>query len=122
MPHDDAAVLATAKALRQVPHHYAVDRALADPCHSLTRLQQQSVLLNVFIGSAQGTLCSGRDCAVQHARTQATGTRSALSGRGLDRFWRNARFHTRHNPAEYKLRNVGRCFPGAGHPTPGALP
>jgi alkylation response protein AidB-like acyl-CoA dehydrogenase len=34
---------------------------------------------------------------------------SATSGRlGLDRFWRNARVHTLHDPIDYKLRDLGR--------------
>lgn len=34
---------------------------------------------------------------------------SATSGRwGLDRFWRNARVHTLHDPVDYKLRDLGR--------------
>jgi alkylation response protein AidB-like acyl-CoA dehydrogenase len=38
---------------------------------------------------------------------EVTGARSATASRGLDRFWRNVRTHTLHNPAEYKSRNVG---------------
>ena len=33
----------------------------------------------------------------------------ATSGRfGFDRFWRNARVHTLHDPVDYKLRDLGR--------------
>lgn len=36
------------------------------------------------------------------------GARAARAAQGLDRFWRNARTHTLHDPIDYKLRDVGR--------------
>lgn len=38
---------------------------------------------------------------------EVTGARSTASRYGFDRFWRNVRTHTLHNPTVYKLRNVG---------------
>ena len=35
------------------------------------------------------------------------GARSATRANGYDRFWRNVRTHTLHNPAEYKKRAIG---------------
>lgn len=35
------------------------------------------------------------------------GTRSTLGGRGLDRFWRNARVHTLHDPVRWKYFHIG---------------
>lgn len=176
-------------------------RAPAEPWRTLTPLLQQSVLLNVFVGSAQGTLRVGRDEWIRQnrsagprgpggesdvdasrrlgalwTRTQAAtvladralraldaiaarGTAlteeergeaavaiaaaNALAGSvalaagselfellgepaaerdaGLDRFWRNVRIHTLHNPAEYKTRNVGRHFLSGALPTPGTF-
>ena len=174
--------------------------APAEPYRTVTPLQQQSVLLNVFIGTAQGALRAGREYTVHQSRpwihsgverhvddpwvrrqygelwvkTQAataladrallaldsviargealsaeergeaavaiaaanvlagevalqvsseifevTGARSAVRKTGLDRFWRNVRIHTLHNPSEYKTRNVGRWVLGEGHPEPG---
>lgn len=50
---------------------------------------------------------------------ELTGTRSATTDRGLDRFWRNVRIHTLHNPADYKLRNIGDwALNGTPPPTP----
>ncbi|WP_343631886.1 acyl-CoA dehydrogenase family protein [Roseateles sp.] len=37
-----------------------------------------------------------------------TGARSTSAEFGLDRFWRNARVHTLHDPVDYKLRDLGR--------------
>jgi alkylation response protein AidB-like acyl-CoA dehydrogenase len=39
---------------------------------------------------------------------EVTGARSTASKEGLDRFWRNVRTHTLHDPVAYKRREVGR--------------
>ena len=39
---------------------------------------------------------------------EVTGARSTTSAEGLDRFWRNVRTHTPHDPVAYKRREVGR--------------
>lgn len=39
---------------------------------------------------------------------EATGARSTKAALALDRFWRNARTHTLHDPLDYKLRAIGR--------------
>ncbi|WP_018686216.1 acyl-CoA dehydrogenase family protein [Actinokineospora enzanensis] len=38
---------------------------------------------------------------------EVTGARSTASREGLDRFWRNVRTHTLHDPVAYKRREVG---------------
>ncbi|HTK64333.1 MAG TPA: acyl-CoA dehydrogenase family protein [Pseudonocardia sp.] len=38
---------------------------------------------------------------------EGTGARSTTSALGLDRFWRNVRTHTLHDPVAYKRREVG---------------
>ena len=171
-----------------------------DPINLLAPLQQQSVLLNVFVGSAQGALIAARDYTVTQSRPwiysgverhsddpwikrqygelwikvqaataladraltaldavyakgsdltaddrgeaaiavasanalagrvalevtseifEVMGARSAVRPLGLDRFWRNVRIHTLHNPAEYKTRNVGTWFLDGEFPEPG---
>jgi alkylation response protein AidB-like acyl-CoA dehydrogenase len=47
---------------------------------------------------------------------ELTGARSTSARYGLDRFWRNARVHTLHDPVDYKLRDLGR------HALDGRLP
>lgn len=37
-----------------------------------------------------------------------SGARATRAALGLDRFWRNARTHTLHDPIDYKLRDIGR--------------
>lgn len=39
---------------------------------------------------------------------ELTGARSTSARFGFDRFWRNARVHTLHDPVDYKLRDIGR--------------
>ncbi|KVN04042.1 acyl-CoA dehydrogenase family protein [Burkholderia diffusa] len=38
----------------------------------------------------------------------ACGARATAASLGLDRFWRNARTHTLHDPLDYRLHDVGR--------------
>jgi alkylation response protein AidB-like acyl-CoA dehydrogenase len=171
-----------------------------DPIALLAPQQQQSVLLNVFIGTAQGALAAARDYTVTKSRPwiysgverhvddpwikrqygelwtkvqaataladraaqaidaayakgaaltadergqtaiavasanvlagkvglevtseifEVMGARSAVRAHGFDRFWRNVRIHTLHNPAEYKTRNVGAWFLTGDYPEPG---
>jgi len=47
---------------------------------------------------------------------ELTGARSTSAKYGFDRFWRNARVHTLHDPVDYKLRDLGR------HALDGRLP
>ncbi|MEU2542892.1 acyl-CoA dehydrogenase family protein [Streptomyces iakyrus] len=39
---------------------------------------------------------------------EVTGARATASTEGLDRFWRNVRTHTLHDPVAYKRREIGR--------------
>lgn len=52
---------------------------------------------------------------------EVMGARSATADQGFDRFWRNVRTRTLHNPAEYKTRNVG-VSQDDGRPLPLDLP
>ncbi|WP_323120536.1 acyl-CoA dehydrogenase family protein [Burkholderia alba] len=45
---------------------------------------------------------------VSEALFDACGARATAASLGLDRFWRNARTHTLHDPLDYRLRDVGR--------------
>ncbi|MFC4783496.1 SfnB family sulfur acquisition oxidoreductase [Nocardioides sp. MAHUQ-72] len=47
---------------------------------------------------------------------EVAGTRSALASLNLDRHWRNARTHTLHDPAAWKVQHLGR------HAVDGTLP
>jgi alkylation response protein AidB-like acyl-CoA dehydrogenase len=39
---------------------------------------------------------------------ELTGARATSQRLGYDRFWRNVRVHTLHDPIDYKLRDLGR--------------
>lgn len=39
---------------------------------------------------------------------ELTGARATTGDHGFDRYWRNARVHTLHDPVDYKLRDIGR--------------
>ncbi len=48
----------------------------------------------------------------------ATGARATSARFGLDRFWRDLRTHTLHDPIDYKLRDVGRWWLTGEWPKP----
>ncbi len=45
---------------------------------------------------------------VPSALFEVSGTRSAAGDAGLDRYWRDARTHTLHDPVRYKVHHLGR--------------
>jgi alkylation response protein AidB-like acyl-CoA dehydrogenase len=46
------------------------------------------------------------------------GARATVGRARLDRFWRNLRVHTLHDPVDYKLRDIGAWALGGVLPTP----
>ncbi|MER6563867.1 acyl-CoA dehydrogenase, partial [Streptomyces sp. NPDC001027] len=56
--------------------------------------------------------CAAFSAAVRH---------SSSTGSPVDRFWRNARAHTLHEPVSHRLRDVGDYFLNGAHP-PFTLP
>ncbi|MBF5000924.1 SfnB family sulfur acquisition oxidoreductase [Nocardia sp. BSTN01] len=46
---------------------------------------------------------------VSAALFEVSGTRSAAANLDLDRFWRNARTHTLHDPVRWKYQHIGRA-------------
>lgn len=56
--------------------------------------------------------------AVSSEIFEVMGARSATTANGFDRFWRNVRTHTLHNPAEYKKRTIGTWLLTGELPTP----
>ena len=51
---------------------------------------------------------------------ELTGARSTSSKYGYDRFWRNVRVHTLHDPVDNKVRDLGRHALDGSLPEPGA--
>jgi SfnB family sulfur acquisition oxidoreductase len=79
----------------------AVDAANAD----LTEATAAEASLAVAAARAATTEVAVR---VASRLFEVAGTRSALAGPGLDRHWRNARTHTLHDPAAWKVQHLGR--------------
>jgi len=94
----------------------AIDRAFAQG----TRLDA-TTRGDVAIAVAEAKVLSHRAAMEVTSRFfELTGARSTSSGLGLDRFWRNARVHTLHDPVDYKLRDIGRFLLEGRHPEPTA--
>jgi alkylation response protein AidB-like acyl-CoA dehydrogenase len=51
---------------------------------------------------------------------ELTGARSTSAKFGYDRFWRNVRVHTLHDPVDYKIRDLGRYALDGALPEPTA--
>lgn len=49
---------------------------------------------------------------------EAMGARATASRYGFDRFWRNVRVHSLHDPLEHKVLDVGHWLLGGVPPTP----
>ncbi|KRC51444.1 MULTISPECIES: SfnB family sulfur acquisition oxidoreductase [unclassified Nocardioides] len=79
----------------------AVDRARA----SLTAATAAEASLAVAAARASTTAAS---LEASSRLFEVAGTRSALRSHDLDRHWRNARTHTLHDPAAWKVHHLGR--------------
>ena len=84
--------------LRRAAH--AVDRAVAEP--SEERVAEASVI----VGQAK-VLSTEISLEASSRLLELGGTRSVSARQGLDRFWRNARTHTLHDPVRWKYHLVG---------------
>jgi alkylation response protein AidB-like acyl-CoA dehydrogenase len=49
---------------------------------------------------------------------ETMGARSTASRYGFDRFWRNVRVHSLHDPLDYKVRDIGQWLTSSLAPTP----
>ena len=63
----------------------------------------------VAIAVAEAKVLAHR-AAIEISNTmfELLGARATSARFGFDRFWRNARVHTLHDPIDYKLRDLGR--------------
>ncbi|MFD4838155.1 acyl-CoA dehydrogenase family protein [Achromobacter sp. NPDC058515] len=63
----------------------------------------------VAVAGAQAKVLAHRAAlAVGSELFDVTGASSTAARYGLDRYWRNARVHTLHDPVAYKIRDLGR--------------
>ena len=75
----------------------------------------------VAIAVVEAKVCA-HDIALQASSElfELGGTAAVAKHRNLDRFWRNARTHTLHDPIDYKLRDLGRWALLGQYPEPTA--
>lgn len=93
----------------------AVDRADADLTADTAAEASLAVAAARAASSAAALDAAGR-------LFEVAGTRSAAAGLGLDRHWRNARTHTLHDPAAWKVQHLGRwAVDGTPPPNHGQL-
>ncbi|PAD35794.1 acyl-CoA dehydrogenase family protein [Terribacillus saccharophilus] len=103
-----AAVQLVEKAGEKVDEAWAKDR-------SLTEEERGETALFTGAANAFGTKVA---LHVTSEIFQVMGARSATRKNNFDRFWRNVRTHSLHNPIEYKRKNIGRWMLTGEYPTP----
>ncbi|MCY0386583.1 acyl-CoA dehydrogenase family protein [Robbsia sp. Bb-Pol-6] len=81
----------------------AFDRAWARGT-ALTAAERGTVAIAIAAAKVAATRAS---LDVTHRMFEVTGARSTTAGLRLDRYWRNARVHTLHDPVDYKVRELG---------------
>lgn len=91
-----------------------LDQALAVG-EDLTAAQRGAVAVAVNEGKA---LAHKAALEVSSQFFELTGARATSRTLGLDRFWRNARVHTLHDPIDYKYRDIGRYLLDGEFPEP----
>lgn len=97
------------------------DRALDSLDHVWARgeaLTEAERGQNAMIAAAANVFAGEVALEVGNKIFEVMGARSATADQGFDRFWRNVRTHTLHNPVEYKTRNVGYWFLTGQFPEP----
>lgn len=79
---------------------HAVDHALAEP--------SEDSVANASVVVAQAKVLSAEIALLTSSKLfELAGTRSVLGKYNLDRYWRNARTHTLHDPARWKFHLIG---------------
>lgn len=93
----------------------AVDRANAD-LSATTAVEASLAVAAARAATTQAAL------EASSRLFEVAGTRSAAADLGLDRHWRNARTHTLHDPAGWKVQHLGRwAVDGIAPPSHGQL-
>ncbi|WP_233272747.1 acyl-CoA dehydrogenase family protein [Paraburkholderia acidisoli] len=93
-----AAALLADRAAAQLDAAWQQGEALA----AGTRAEVSIAISEAKIGAHRAALETGQQLF------DACGARATNAALALDRFWRNARVHTLHDPLDYRLRDVGR--------------
>jgi alkylation response protein AidB-like acyl-CoA dehydrogenase len=105
---NDPIQVATALAARLAESANERDQASADPLVQ-HRYGQLWLLLRPAMPLAEAKCLAHRaGVEVSSQMSELTGARSTSAKYGFDRFWRNVRVHTLHDPLDYKYRDLGR--------------
>ncbi len=83
---------------------------------TLTAAERGEAALAIFTAKASATRAA---LEITTRIFEPMGAGATLSRFGHDRFWRNVRTHTLHDPVDYKLRDLGRWLLTGQLPTPG---
>jgi alkylation response protein AidB-like acyl-CoA dehydrogenase len=82
----------------------------------LTATERGETALAVFTAKASATQ-SALEITTRVFETMGAG--AALTRNGYDRYWRNVRTHTLHDPVDYKFKDIGRWLLSGQVPEPG---
>lgn len=82
---------------------YAIDRAIAEP-NAETVAEAQIITAEAKVLSTEIAI------EATNKLFELAGTRSTLAEHALDRYWRNARTHTLHDPVRWKYSILGKYF------------
>ncbi|SEC59235.1 Acyl-CoA dehydrogenase [Amycolatopsis tolypomycina] len=93
----------------------AISRVLHAPREELTPEARGEVAV-LIAAAKQRTVDTGLEIGTKIF--ELTGARASASKYGLDRFWRNLRTHSLHDPLPYKRREVGEYALLGEYPTP----
>ena len=80
-----------------------VDRAVANPSAETVAAASVAVAEVKAYGTEAALLAASK-------LLELGGSRATLEGYGLDRFWRNARVHSLHDPARWKYHHIGNYY------------
>jgi alkylation response protein AidB-like acyl-CoA dehydrogenase len=80
-----------------------VDRATSDPTAKTVAAASIAVAEVQALETEVAQLASNK-------LIELGGSRSTLERYGLDRFWRNARVHSLHDPARWKYHHIGNYY------------
>lgn len=83
---------------------------------ALTQAERGEAALAVFTAKAAATRAA---LEITSRVFETMGAGAAIARHGYDRYWRNVRTHTLHDPVDYKFKDIGRWLLSGLVPEPG---
>jgi alkylation response protein AidB-like acyl-CoA dehydrogenase len=84
--------------------------------NALTEAERGEAALAVFTAKASATRAA---LEITSRVFETMGAGAAIARHGYDRYWRNVRTHTLHDPVDYKFKDIGRWLLSGQVPEPG---